>query len=82
MASRIFARDDGLTEGVYQASRTFSGSCVELVEKAESVSDARVVVLSGFEDSTEEGGMTTVCHISVSSNSQENNQSVLQNLFS
>jgi len=82
MASRIFARDDGLTEGVYQASRTFSGSCVELVEKAESISDARVVVLSGFEDSTEEGGIKTVCHISVSSNSQENNQSVLQHLFS
>jgi len=80
MASRIFARDDGLKEGIYQARRRFTGTLENLTGIAEKISDAKVVVLSAFEDAEASGETTTICHISVSSKSQDRNQQILAEL--
>ena len=80
MASRMFAQE-GLTEGIYQASRRFQGSFEQLIAAAEAVEDARVVVLSGLDASPGVPEATTICHLSVSSESQGHNQQVLRDLF-
>jgi len=81
MASRIFAREQGLSEGIYQASCRFQGSLEQLIDLAERTRDARVVVLSAFEEATAAMAPTTLCHLSVSSNSQQRNQHILTELL-
>ncbi len=80
MSSRMFAAQ-GLGEGIYLASFKFMGSLDQLISKAESFhrsqSPARVVVLSAFEDPSEK---FTTCHLSVTSESQSQNQAVLSQL--
>jgi len=80
MASRRFA-DQGMNEGVYVASQTFAGSLDELFQAAESISqtngDAIVLVLSACENADT---ATTICHLSISSNSQADNRQILQGL--
>ncbi|MFT7633532.1 MAG: hypothetical protein ACI87E_004588 [Mariniblastus sp.] len=80
MASRIFARD-GLSAGIYQASCRFEGVVEDLVALAEEIQDARVLVLSGFEESDQTGKPITICHLSVSSESQATNQAILLRLL-
>ena len=80
MASRIFNRE-GLSEGVYHASCKFAGSLAHLIEKAEATPNARVLVLSAFEDSNAKE-VTTICHLSFSSESQELNQEVSNSFLS
>lgn len=82
MASRIFTQQDGLPEGVYQASRRFAGTVEQLINAAEKVQDAKVIVQSVFEQTSSAAEVATTCHISVSSHSQERNQEVLNELFS
>jgi len=81
MASRMFAVE-GLGEGIYLASNRFPGSLSELIAAAESElhsqQKSRVVVLSAFEDG--ESG-STICHLSVTSESQSDNQTTLQRLM-
>ena len=84
MASRIFQRS-GLDEGVYQASCRFKGTLDELIHAAEA-SDARVLVLSAFEsgsetDTTQESANVTICHLSVTSESQDRNREILKQLL-
>lgn len=76
MASRIFARQ-GLSEGIYQASARFKGTMNELISVAEGTTEARVVVLSAFE---EPGSASTVCHVSASSNSQQHCYEILNRI--
>ena len=81
MASRMFAAE-GLGEGIYLASFRFKGSLRELIAAAESEmlaeQNLRVVVLSAFED-VESG--STICHLSVTSESQLANQATLSRLM-
>ncbi len=77
MASRTFATE-GATEGIYLASQNFAGSMDELFEAAEAVTDAKLLVLSACEDA-EDG--TTICHLSVTSTCQADNQQILQRLI-
>ena len=77
MASRIFAADESLDEGIYQASFRFQGTLNELISIAESFDDCRVMILSAFEPA-DKGN--TICHISVSSKSQSRNREVLDQL--
>ena len=77
MASRIFAADESLDEGIYQASFRFQGTLSELINIAESFDDCRVMILSAFEPA-DKGN--TICHISVSSKSQSRNREVLDQL--
>lgn len=79
MASRIFARE-GLNEGIYQASCRFQGSFRQLVSEAESIKNARVLVHSAFESGSD-GDITTICHLSVTTDSQDRNQQVLQQIL-
>ncbi|MDA7906671.1 ATP-grasp domain-containing protein [Mariniblastus sp.] len=79
MASRIFARE-GLNEGIYQASCRFKGSFSQLVSEAESLKNARVLVHSAFESGSD-GDTTTICHLSVTTESQDRNQKVLQQIL-
>ena len=79
MASRIFARE-GLNEGIYQASCRFKGSFSQLVAEAESLKNARVLVHSAFESGSD-GDTTTICHLSVTTESQDRNQQVLQQIL-
>lgn len=79
MASRIFARE-GLNEGIYQASCRFQGSFSRLVSEAESIKNARVLVHSAFESGSD-GDITTICHLSVTTDSQDRNQQVLQQIL-
>jgi hypothetical protein len=85
MASRIFARDEGLEEGIYQASCQFKGTADQLFSVAESFEDAKVVVQSVFEESNtkdeSEFEAKTICHLSVSSKSQARNQEVLNSIL-
>lgn len=74
MASRLFVRQ-GTTTGIYRASCRFAGPLEELIVAAESRTDARVVVLSAFEDGDE-----CVCHLSVSSDSPHKNEAVFDSL--
>ena len=78
MASRIFARG-GLNEGIYLASRRFKGTYDQLIEKAESFSDAKVVVVSAFDDENLPE-RTTICHLSVTSTSEARNQAILSEM--
>lgn len=80
IASRIFHRDQGLTEGVYQASVQFKGSYEELIAAAENTKDAKVCVVSAFEDKALPDPMT-VCHLAVSSESQTKNQEILSRIL-
>lgn len=80
MASRIFARDLGLSEGIYQASCRYSGSLEQLVASVEQIRDAKVVLLSGFEE-TIGTQSSTLCHLSVTSDSQGHNQQILKQLL-
>lgn len=79
MASRIFYKNDGHSEGIYRASFRYRGELKSLMESAETYSDCRVLILSAFEDSGSDE-TTTICHISVSSDSQQRNLEVLNNL--
>lgn len=81
MASRIFARRDGLHEGVYQASQRFPGAIEQLLGAAENVPDAKVIVQSVFEQTSSAAELATTCHISVSSHSQDRNREVLDEIF-
>ena len=80
ISSRMFA-NQGLGEGIYLASFKFMGSLDRLISVAESFLESeppsRVVVLSAFEDPT---GDYTTCHLSVTSESQSQNQTVLSQL--
>ena len=80
MASRIFASEDSLDEGIYQASFSFNGTLENLIQAAEAYDDCRVLVLSAFEDHTKTGSTKTICHLSVSSTSTNRNQEVLDQL--
>ena len=80
IASRIFYRDQGLTEGIYQASVRFNGTYEELISAAEETADARVCVVSAFEDKSLPKPVT-ICHLSVSSGSQVKNQEVLTRIL-
>jgi hypothetical protein len=80
VASRLFARE-GLTEGIYQASQRFCGSCEQLISTAEQTPDARVVIFSAVEEVTHGGDTATICHLSVSSDAQERNQQILQQIL-
>ena len=80
MASLLFARE-GLAEGIYQASLRYAGSLAQLIAQAESVADARVVILSGFEEPAQRDQVTTICHVSVTSATQQRNQEILTQLF-
>jgi len=80
MASRIFSSEDGLSEGIYQASCRFPGSIEQLIATAESTRQARVIVLSVFEQEAGTTDVTTLCHLSVSSNSQARNQQIIGSL--
>ena len=80
MASRIFQQEDGFDEGIYLASFRFPGSLAELVSAAESYDDCRVLVLSAFENSNDNELPITLCHLSVSSNDQQRNRAVLDQL--
>ena len=81
MASRMFAAE-GLGEGIYLASFRFEGSLQELIAAAEeemlAAKQSRVVVLSAFED-VKSG--STICHLSVTSQSQLANQTTLSRLM-
>jgi hypothetical protein len=79
MASRIFNQEDGLTEGIYQASFRFEGALDALIQSAESHEDCRVTILSAFEQTSGDRSCT-ICHISVSSKSQSFNRKVLDEL--
>lgn len=79
MASRIFEKDNGYEEGIYQASFRFAGTLEALIEKANSFDDCLVLVLSAFVQ-TDNDRTTTICHISVSSASQSRNREVLDQL--
>lgn len=81
MASRIFARREGLSEGIYQANCHFQGSFEQLIDAAEQTRDARIIVLSAFEVATATTAPTTLCHLSVSSESQQRNQHILTQLL-
>lgn len=76
LASRMFA-ETGATTGIYRASCRYAGTLEGLIEAAEQTADARVVVLSGLEDAG-----TTVCHLSVSSNSHQANEAVFDRFIS
>lgn len=80
MASRKFAAQ-GLTEGIYVASQTFAGSIDDLFTAAESINAANsnmiALVMSACENVD---AATTICHLSVSSNSQADNRSILERL--
>jgi len=79
MASRIFQNENAYDEGIYQASFRFAGSLEDLIKRAGDYDDCRVLVLSAFVESPGDNP-TTICHISVSSNSQTRNREVLDQL--
>ena len=81
MASRIFIRDEGFGEGIYQASRRFDGTLEQLIDVAEKSDDARVLVQSAFEDKSGDDAVETICHLSVTSHSQDRNQAILDSMF-
>ncbi len=69
MASRMFDREDGMTEGVYRASCRYAGSLTQLIEAAEKTREQRgvkVLVLSASQAVAENGAATTICHLSAS----------------
>lgn len=83
MASRIFDRDDGLTVGLYQASRRSEGSIDQLINNAERVwleQKIRVVVLSAVESTGEDGSPITTCHLSASAQALEPCREALEEL--
>ena len=65
MNSRIFAKQ-GFGNGVYRASVRVNRSMQRLIADAEQTKDARIVVLSVFEEPTGEG---CVCHLSANGDS-------------
>ncbi|MDA8563764.1 ATP-grasp domain-containing protein [Mariniblastus sp.] len=77
MASRRFVTQ-GATEGIYLASQNFAGSLAALFQATESITDASVLVLSACENVEDQ---TTICHLSVSSTSQADNQQILRRLI-
>ena len=79
MASRIFEQERSFDEGIYQASFRFAGTLEELIKRADSFDDCRVLVLSAFVQAAQDN-TTTICHISVSSKSQIRNREVLDQL--
>lgn len=81
IASRLFDRDLGLKEGIYQASCVFPGSLKQLIDWVNQQSDAKVVVVSAFEDETDSKSTQTICHLSAHSNSQKINREVLNELL-
>jgi hypothetical protein len=78
MASRRLATQ-GATEGIYLASQKFSGTADQLYRAVADVSDGTVLVLSACENG--EAG-TTICHLSIHSASQADNQQILRRLIS
>ena len=77
MASRLF-QQQSFDEGIYQASFRYAGTLAELIATAESYTNCKVLVLSAFEQVAEK--TITICHLSVSSNSQAYNREVLSQL--
>ncbi len=77
LASRIFESEESHQEGIYLASFQFDGSLDKLIQLAESFGQQKVLVLSAFE---RPGASQTVCHLSVSSDSQESNDLVVKQI--
>ena len=75
MASRMFAADEGWTEGIYSASCRFAGSLDQLISTAEAAIGGRVLVLSAFEDDG-----STICHLSASADSQDQARQLLDGI--
>lgn len=67
MTSRIFSRH-GFSEGVYRASVRVKGSLEQLIETAEAADNARVVVVSAYE---EPDARHTICHLSANSDCRQ-----------
>jgi len=81
MASRIFARRRGLTEGTYLASFRFNGSLEALLDVCSTLDNCQAMVLSAVEESNRDA-VETICHLSVSSKSLIQNREVIQQLES
>ena len=71
MAARIFDRQQGLTDGIYRASCRFSGTMEQLIRSAETADDCTMMVLSAFEEVSQSGTTSTICHLSASGKSLE-----------
>ena len=78
MASRVFSSDANLTEGIYKASCLVPVQLDQLLERVESFRDAKVVVLSAYDDQAAE---QTICHLSATSSSQEHCSEILEQLL-
>jgi hypothetical protein len=80
MASRRFAAQSeaDFGQGIYMASSRFPGTLDELIEAAEAQTQSRVVVLSAYQESDQQ---STLCHLSVTSNCQTQNQQTLDRLL-
>ena len=81
MTSRILDRDQGLEEGIYQASVQFDGSLEQLIEESENAETGKVIVVSALEDRISPNEFKTICHLSVNSNSQADNQTILSQIL-
>lgn len=81
MAARIFARERNLMAGVYRASCRYAGTLEQLIDAAEAYSNDTVMVLSGYEEVTDSGEASTICHLSVSSNTTQNCQRIFDELL-
>jgi hypothetical protein len=80
MASRIFAREQGWSEGLYQASCRFPGSLEQLLDTVAHTRHARALVLSACEQTPGTPAVTTLCHLAVNSDSQARNREVLKTI--
>ena len=79
MASRIFAQDQGFSEGVYMASFQFAGSLQSLIHACEGFDECQALVLSAVEE-VDGDNASTICHLSVSSQSLERNRRIMHQL--
>ena len=75
-ASRLFSKEE-MNEGIYCPSLPFPGTLAALIETVENIQDAKVAVLSAYEDLK---ASKTLCHISVNAPSFEICQKIMQNL--
>lgn len=67
MASRLFVAE-GLSHGIYAASVELRGNLDEIIQRAEAMADARILVLSAYQSP---GSETTKCHLSISGTSRQ-----------
>ena len=67
MASRQFA-EEGFQAGIYRASCRYQGTLNDLLGFAESISNAKLAVLSAYEDRLVQ---ETICHLSVSASDHQ-----------